>query len=79
MLDLSKFGNLEIWSLGAENLEMWKSRALGVDFWKFGNLEIWKPRALGLDLWNFENIESSWKFGNGGFATEQLWILGGGG
>ena len=74
-------------------MEIWKSRALGLDLWKcgnleLGNLEIWKSRALGLDLWKSRNLEPwgwtfghleiSWKFGNGGFKTEQLWILGGG-
>ena len=40
-------------------------------FEKFGNLEPW--------VWKFANLEISWKFGNGGFKTEQRWILGGGG
>ena len=57
-----KFGNLEPWGCIS-------------GICKFGNLEIRKSSALGLDLWKFENIKNYWKLGNGGFETEQLWIL----
>ena len=64
------------WLLGAGPLEIWKLGILEPWGWTFGNLDTWKSRALELDLWKFENIEKFWKFGNGGFKTEQLWILG---
>ena len=70
-----QFPNVQPQGSGFENFRAQGSRFQISKFPAFGNFEIWNSRALGLGM---DIFEISWKFGIGGFKTEQLWIMGGG-